>query len=84
MHANAFTREYKRHAVVCLAAVLKTFTSLDVYDDVFTALQELLVEKVEEKGKEKEKDDEDAKARPLLLLTRAAAFEALGHSFAAV
>jgi len=77
-------REYKRHAVVCLASVLKTFPSVDVYDDVFAILRELVQEKDEkEKEKDKEKDEEDAKSRPLMLLTRAAAFEALGYAFAA-
>jgi len=80
-------REYKRHAVVCLASLLKTFPSADVYEEVYAVLQEMVQDKEEEKGKEKgkekEKDEEDAKSKPLTLLTRAAAFEALGYAFAA-
>jgi hypothetical protein len=66
---------------------------VDVYDDVFAVLQELVVrsdaethrpaQQLDEKEKQAQ-DEEDAKARPLALLTRAAAFEALGHAYAAV
>eukprot|EP00026_Physarum_polycephalum_P000236 Phypoly_transcript_00236.p1 GENE.Phypoly_transcript_00236~~Phypoly_transcript_00236.p1 ORF type:complete len:1888 (+),score=384.04 Phypoly_transcript_00236:110-5665(+) len=85
-------KEYKRHAVVCLASVLKTFTHVEVYDEVFAVLQELVVRTEAEThrpaqqmdAQEKQaQEEEDAKARPLALLTRAAAFEALGYAYAA-
>lgn len=79
--------------MVCLASVLKTFTKVDVYKEVFSVLHELVVQTETENkqpqgpldAKEKQQqEEEDAKSRPLALLTRAAAFEALGHAFADV
>jgi len=40
-------------------------------------------QKRQKTSERQEKDEEDAKSRPLMLLTRAAAFEALGYAFAA-
>ena len=59
--------------MVCLSSVLKTFTRVEVYDEVFAVLQELVVRSDAEThrpaqqldAKEKQaQDEEDAKARP--------------------
>lgn len=73
----------------CLAILLKEF-QVDVYDDANAILSPLIIEPPVAAGgsasgenKPKE-DDDDAKSKPLTLLIRANAYEALSAAHAAV
>jgi proteasome component ECM29 len=58
-------KEYKRQAVLCLASLLKTFSSLNLYEQAKVALFEIASEELQ-----KDDTDADPKDKPLVLLTK--------------
>ena len=59
-------KEYRRHAVMCLASLLKTWSNLNLYEQVKSQLFELANEELQKS----EDADSDPKDKPLVLLTK--------------
>ena len=68
-------KEYKRQAILCLSGLLKTFSNVNLYPVVKDQLFEIATEEV------KLEADADAKDKPLMLLIKAATFQALGNAW---
>jgi len=71
-------REYKRIAIQTLGSILKTFSEVDLYESVKSQLFAIA------KGEDVGTDEGEMKDKPLTMLIRAAAFQALGNAWPSV
>eukprot|EP01113_Clastostelium_recurvatum_P027951 TRINITY_DN3387_c0_g1_i2.p1 TRINITY_DN3387_c0_g1~~TRINITY_DN3387_c0_g1_i2.p1 ORF type:complete len:1971 (+),score=451.33 TRINITY_DN3387_c0_g1_i2:78-5990(+) len=80
--------EYRRHAVNCLATVLKTYPCVDLYNEVKEAILPNLVEEESTpsnsgSSSNTEPDAEEMKQKPLMMMIRSSGYEAMGYAYAA-